>query len=174
MIPRVTFLALLLAQVLSAESAWAEGKRLLSVDSLLPVAHAHEAPELLLEALDALLNDGFFFAHFSPSSRAAAYELAQEEDFDLETLPLLSPAMKKLMGKGIPARSPDFAKILMALEGDIQRLPARARGPMVARWRALFLARFGDHMRYLNSLRKNWRLNASVQVFEDSNINLIS
>ncbi|MBF0198733.1 MAG: hypothetical protein HQL32_13535 [Planctomycetes bacterium] len=125
------------------------------------------------ERLENLLGRDFFKRAFSSSNFKNASELAQLEDFDNQSLPLISSEMRVLFTEGFLEKEKPFANALAQLSRQLRKLSSSKRAREIERWRGIFLEKMEEYLRYLASIKPLWRAHLSETVVYDSNINRI-
>ncbi|MBF0244245.1 MAG: hypothetical protein HQL31_03085 [Planctomycetes bacterium] len=130
-------------------------------------------PSMVFGAGKAVFDSDFVLKAFKGKNLIMAYNLAQEEDFQVKGLPLLSQDMRALMDAKVLRAHEGLMREIAALEKELSTLPASDAAIAVAQWRGNILEQMAGAVRVKNSLKPRWGLSLYTGTQYDSNINSV-
>ena len=128
-------------------------------------------PSTVLYDLSNEMNIEFFQKIISKKNLNEVNDLAQLEDFDNQKLPLISKSMEMLLNQEALSSKIKFNQNLLLLTSHIEVLNEREKTRTIEKWRATFLDRLGDYIRYLSNLKPLWDVGFNSMTTYDTNVN---
>jgi len=136
--------------------------------NIINYTHARDS---LFEKISKQMDIEFFKKLISKKNINPVNDLAQIEDFDNQSLPLISDAMFILLQKNEFNKMSVFKEDIHKLSLSIQKLSAKKKVNGIEKWRELFLDKLSDYMRYLSELKPKWKLSLNTMITHDTNVN---
>ena len=130
--------------------------------------------DVVLAQLKEEMDPDFFREHLVYLNLKRVIALAEIEDFDNQSFPLITEAMGSYFRRSLLGKSSTFRRGIMTLESQIEKMDDRNRSHSIEAWRGVFLDAVTAYRRHIVNLPPYWRHLVLGSMTHDSNVNRVS